>query len=55
MFSNRTVVVGDRIYTDVKSKLNAGIVGIPVLGGQTTLKSLNRSSGKALSGAAGCR
>ena len=31
-----TAVVGDRIYTDVKSGLNAGITGILVLSGETT-------------------
>ena len=31
-----TCVVGDRIYTDVKSGLNAGITGILVLSGETT-------------------
>ncbi len=31
-----TAVVGDRIYTDVKSGLNAGITGILVMSGETT-------------------
>ena len=31
-----TCVVGDRIYTDVKSGLNAGICGILVMSGETT-------------------
>lgn len=31
-----TCVIGDRIYTDVKSGLNAGITGILVLSGETT-------------------
>lgn len=31
-----TCVVGDRIYTDVKSGLNAGVTGILVLSGETT-------------------
>lgn len=31
-----TAVVGDRIYTDIKSGLNAGITGILVLSGETT-------------------
>ena len=31
-----TAVVGDRIYTDVKSGLNAGVTGILVLSGETT-------------------
>ena len=33
---NETCVVGDRIYTDVKSGLNAGITGILVMSGETT-------------------
>lgn len=39
-------VVGDRIYTDVKSGLNAGITGILVLSGETTLEILNESPDK---------
>ena len=39
-------VVGDRIYTDVKSGLNAGITGILVLSGETTLEILNESLDK---------
>lgn len=39
-------VVGDRIYTDVKSGLNAGITGILVLSGETTLEILNKSPDK---------
>ncbi len=31
-----TCVIGDRIYTDVKSALNAGVTGILVLSGETT-------------------
>lgn len=31
-----TCVIGDRIYTDVKSGLNAGVTGILVLSGETT-------------------
>ena len=31
-----TAVVGDRIYTDVKSGLNAGVTGILVMSGETT-------------------
>lgn len=41
-----TCVVGDRIYTDVKSGLNAGITGILVLSGETTLKILDESPDK---------
>ena len=32
----RTAVVGDRIYTDVKSGLNAGAAGVLVMSGETT-------------------
>ena len=41
-----TCVVGDRIYTDVKSGLNAGITGILVLSGETTREILTESSDK---------
>ena len=41
-----TCVVGDRIYTDVKSGLNAGITGILVLSGETTLEILEASEDK---------
>ena len=36
-------MVGDRIYTDVKSGLNAGVTGILVLSGETTLEILRQS------------
>ena len=39
-------VVGDRIYTDVKSGLNAGITGILVLSGETTREILEDSPDK---------
>ena len=38
-----TAVVGDRIYTDVKSGLNAGITGVLVMSGETTREILERS------------
>ena len=38
-----TAVVGDRIYTDIKSGLNAGITGILVLSGETTPEILAES------------
>ena len=38
-----TAVVGDRIYTDVESGLNAGITGILVMSGETTQEILNAS------------
>ena len=41
-----TCVVGDRIYTDVKSGLNAGITGILVLSGETTREILEASKDK---------
>ena len=41
-----TCVIGDRIYTDVKSGLNAGITGILVLSGETTLQILEESPDK---------
>lgn len=40
---DETAVVGDRIYTDVKSGLNAGITGILVLSGESTLQTLAES------------
>lgn len=36
MAKEETCVIGDRIYTDVKSGLNAGVTGILVLSGETT-------------------
>lgn len=41
-----TAVVGDRIYTDVKSGLNAGITGILVMSGETTPEILAASPDK---------
>ena len=41
-----TCVVGDRIYTDIKSGLNAGITGILVMSGETTYEILNESEDK---------
>lgn len=43
---NETCVVGDRIYTDVKSGLNAGITGILVMSGETTPEILAESEDK---------
>lgn len=42
----QTCVVGDRIYTDVKSGLNAGITGILVMSGETTREILEKSEDK---------
>ena len=41
-----TAVVGDRIYTDIKSGLNAGITGILVMSGETTEEILEKSEDK---------
>ena len=41
-----TCVVGDRIYTDIQSGLNAGITGILVLSGETTPEILESSPNK---------
>ena len=39
-----TAVVGDRIYTDIKSGLNAGVTGILVMSGETTPEILKASA-----------
>ena len=41
-----TCVVGDRIYTDIKSGLNAGVTGILVMSGETTPEILEASGEK---------
>lgn len=41
-----TVVVGDRIYTDIKSGLNAGCNTILVMSGETTYEILEKSGDK---------
>ncbi len=41
-----TAVIGDRIYTDVKSGLAAGCTGILVLSGESTLETLAQSDVK---------
>lgn len=43
---SETAVVGDRIYTDVKSGLNAGTVSILVMSGETTPEILKASRDK---------
>lgn len=43
---DETAVVGDRIYTDVKSGLNAGAVGVLVMSGETTEDILKTSPDK---------
>ena len=44
--ADETAVVGDRIYTDIKSGLNAGITGILVMSGETTPEILAESADK---------
>ena len=41
-----TAVVGDRIYTDIKSGINAGCVTVLVLSGETTPEILQKSTDK---------
>jgi len=41
-----TAVIGDRIYTDIKSGINAGTVTILVMSGETTEEILNASPDK---------
>jgi phosphoglycolate/pyridoxal phosphate phosphatase family enzyme len=41
-----TLVVGDRIYTDIKSGINAGCVTVLVLSGETTPEILEKSQDK---------
>lgn len=41
-----TAVVGDRIYTDIKSGINAGCVTVLVLSGETTPEILQKSADK---------
>ena len=41
-----TAVVGDRIYTDIKSGLNAGCVSVLVMSGETTKEILDASPDK---------
>ena len=42
----QTAVIGDRIYTDVRSGINAGCTGILVLSGESTLQTLAESDFK---------
>ena len=41
-----TAVIGDRIYTDIKSGLNAGALSVLVMSGETTPEILNSSGDK---------
>ena len=43
---SETAVIGDRIYTDIKSGINAGTVTILVMSGETTEEILNNSPDK---------
>ncbi len=43
---NETAVVGDRIYTDIKSGINAGCVSVLVMSGETTEEILAASPDK---------
>lgn len=43
---DETCVIGDRIYTDIKSGLNAGITTILVMSGETTQQILDASAEK---------
>lgn len=40
---DKTAVIGDRIYTDIKSGINAGAVSVLVMSGETTEEILNCS------------
>lgn len=42
----QTAVIGDRIYTDIKSGLNAGVATILVMSGETTYEILEASDDK---------
>ena len=42
----KTAVIGDRIYTDIKSGLNAGAVSVLVMSGETTAEILDHSEDK---------
>ena len=44
--AKETAVVGDRIYTDIKSGLNAGCVAVLVMSGETTKEILDASPDK---------
>ena len=43
---DETAVVGDRIYTDIKSGLNAGVLSVLVMSGETTFGILEKSAEK---------
>ena len=41
-----TLVIGDRLYTDVASGINAGVDTVCVLSGEATLDDINKSAYK---------
>lgn len=43
---NRIAIVGDRIYTDIKTAINGGLVGIAVLSGEIGPQDIERSGEK---------
>lgn len=43
---DQTAVIGDRLYTDIKSGINAGCVTVLVLSGETTREILDTSEEK---------
>lgn len=43
---SQTAVIGDRIYTDVKSGINAGAISVLVMSGETTQEILEASTDK---------
>lgn len=43
---DETVIIGDRLYTDIKSGVNAGVSSIFVLSGEGTLDDLSGSDTK---------
>ena len=42
--ANETVVVGDRLYTDIATGLNAGVTAICVLTGEATIEEIDRGN-----------
>ena len=41
--ADEVVVVGDRLYTDIATGLNAGVTAVAVLTGEATVKGINGS------------
>ena len=44
--ADETVVIGDRLYTDIASGINAGVTAICVLSGEVTVDDIKRDSVK---------